>query len=229
MWNVPFIAQSYLINTSIFNEEKKVYNFKPISYRDEPETESNEIAVHGKANDAQIDADMFLCARLRANGIFMFVNNLDTFGHLLVMDDYDSDYSYPEFNRISLNRAEWTRRYIHEKYSDALNEDGIIEQPCPDVYWFPIVSPRYCKDLIGIMETYGKWSGGKDNYKDDRVEGGYENVPTVDIHMKQVNLENEWLYFLKHFIKPMQMKIFTGYDHDVSLDSFFSISSEHIF
>lgn len=38
-------------------------------------------------------------------------------------------------------------------------------QPCPDVYWMPIVSPRFCKDLIEIMEAFGKWSDGTNKVK----------------------------------------------------------------
>ena len=34
------------------------------------------------------------------------------------------------------------------------------------------------------MEHYGKWSSG--NNEDARLDGGYENVPTRDIHMNQV-------------------------------------------
>lgn len=36
-------------------------------------------------------------------------------------------------------------------------------QPCPDVYWFPIVSSRFCKEFIEIMENFGKWSDGSNN------------------------------------------------------------------
>ena len=35
------------------------------------------------------------------------------------------------------------------------------------------------------MEHFGQWSGGN-NY-DERISGGYENVPTRDIHMNQVS------------------------------------------
>ena len=28
------------------------------------------------------------------------------------------------------------------------------------MYWFPIVSEKYCDDLIKTMEAFGKWSGG---------------------------------------------------------------------
>ena len=34
------------------------------------------------------------------------------------------------------------------------------------------------------MEFFGQWSGGRN--EDGRLDGGYENVPTRDIHMTQV-------------------------------------------
>lgn len=36
------------------------------------------------------------------------------------------------------------------------------------------------------MEHHGGWSAGKN--EDTRLDGGYENVPTRDIHMKQVSI-----------------------------------------
>lgn len=53
--------------------------------------------------------------------------------------------------------------------------------------------------------------------QDLRLAGGYENVPTRDIHMSQVGLEQHWLYFLREYIRPVQEKVFTGYYHDVSV------------
>ncbi|RCN24243.1 hypothetical protein ANCCAN_30065 [Ancylostoma caninum] len=46
--------------------------------------------------------------------------------------------------------------------------------------------------MIEEMEHYGKWSDGSNKVgdtagiRDDRLAGGYENVPTRDIHMNQV-------------------------------------------
>ena len=34
------------------------------------------------------------------------------------------------------------------------------------------------------MEHFGQWSGGTN--QDERISGGYENVPTRDIHVNQV-------------------------------------------
>ena len=33
-------------------------------------------------------------------------------------------------------------------------------QPCPDVFWFPMVTPVFCKHLIEEMEHLNQWSGG---------------------------------------------------------------------
>lgn len=51
--------------------------------------------------------------------------------------------------------------------------------------------------------------------KDTRLDGGYENVPTVDIHMNQVGMEAQWLEFLRLYVEPLQTKVFTGYYHYV--------------
>lgn len=53
------------------------------------------------------------------------------------------------------------------------------------------------------------------NFQDERLTGGYENVPTRDIHMNQVGLEPQWLLFLKEFVKPLVERVFTGYNNDV--------------
>lgn len=51
--------------------------------------------------------------------------------------------------------------------------------------------------------------------QDPRLTGGYENVPTRDIHMTQVKFEPQWLHFLKEYVRPLQELVFTGYYHDV--------------
>ena len=63
--------------------------------------------------------------------------------------------------------------------------------------------------------------------QDERIDGGYENVPTRDIHMKQVGGEEQWLFFLDQFVKPLALKNYQGYDEDVGFFPFFFHS--HIF
>ncbi|RTG80605.1 uncharacterized protein DC041_0001722, partial [Schistosoma bovis] len=74
----------------------------------------------------------------------------------------------------------------------------------------PETLKTFCKHLIEEVENYGQWSTG-DNY-DPRLEGGYENVPTRDIHMRQIGWEEHWLHVLEKYVHKMQKKLFQGYD-----------------
>ena len=53
------------------------------------------------------------------------------------------------------------------------------------------------------------------SFQDSRIEGGYESVPTRDIHMNQVDFETEWLDFLRVYVAPLVERQFTGYNSDV--------------
>lgn len=46
------------------------------------------------------------------------------------------------------------------------------------------------------------------------MNGGYEAVPTRDIHMNQVGWERHWLHFLAEYVRPLQEYVFTGYFHN---------------
>ncbi|CAG4938365.1 unnamed protein product [Parnassius apollo] len=71
--------------------------------------------------------------------------------------------------------------------------------PCPDVYWVPWMSMRFCSEWIAIMEAFGQWSNRSNN--DKRLESGYDAVPIRDIHMIQLGLERQWLHILKE-VRP---------------------------
>uniref|UniRef100_A0A3P9D2B4 procollagen-lysine 5-dioxygenase n=1 Tax=Maylandia zebra TaxID=106582 RepID=A0A3P9D2B4_9CICH len=95
--------------------------------------------------------------------------------------------------------------FIHYDLSLSFNH----KKPCPDVFWFAVFSEKACDELVEEMEHYGSWSGGK--HQDKRIAGGYETVPTDDIHMKQIGFEKEWLHFIREFISPVTLKVFSGY------------------
>ncbi|MEQ2165648.1 hypothetical protein GOODEAATRI_019280 [Goodea atripinnis] len=48
-------------------------------------------------------------------------------------------------------------------------------------------------------------------FQDTRIQGGYENVPTIDIHMNQIDYEKEWQKFLLEYVAPITEKMFPGY------------------
>ncbi|KAG9346407.1 hypothetical protein JZ751_006718 [Albula glossodonta] len=157
-----------------------------------------------------MDPDMVFCRTVRDQGVFMFVSNRDEFGRLVSTANYNISRLHPDMWQIFDNPVDWREKYIHENYSKIFDEDeNVVEQPCPDVYWFPAFSEKMCDDLVETMEDFGQWSGGK--HTDERLAGGYENVPTVDIHMNQISFEKEWLKFLKEYIVPVTEKLYPGY------------------
>lgn len=193
----------------------------------------------------------------------MYIINTKTYGHLVNDEDFNLKNTRPDFYTFFTNQRDWEQRYIHPDYAEQFNPNfthkqvRILDQkktqinqvtntrfiqcfqPCPDVYWIPIVTEKFCKDLVAIMEAYGKWSDGSNHvstslfngetkmiyaliellfiFQDKRLDGGYEAVPTRDIHMNQVGLEKFWLKFLQKYVRPLQELIFVGYFHNVSV------------
>ncbi|XP_072758610.1 procollagen-lysine,2-oxoglutarate 5-dioxygenase isoform X2 [Anoplolepis gracilipes] len=188
LWNVPFVTNCYLINATIIANK----------------------ATRPSYEDADLDTEMTFAQKNRQRGLFMYLNNRLEFGHLVNPDTYDMRLTHPDMYQIIDNKLDWEKRYIHPNYSDIFDPDKKPIQPCPDVYWFPIASPRFTSELIGIVETFGQWSDGSNH--DSRLDSGYEAVPTRDIHMNQVGLENAWLTFLKDYVSPLQQRVFTGYE-----------------
>lgn len=189
LWNVPFVSSCYLIQGSLIHD---------------PHTRPSYI-------HKMLDPDMALMANLRANDEFIFVSNRLNFGHLVNAEDFQTTHLHNELWEIERNRYDWELRYLHPNYSASTTGENEPEQPCPDVYWFPIFTEKFCGEFIEEAEHFGKWSDGSNS--DRRLEGGYEAVPTRDIHMNQLGLEEEWLYLLDFYIRPLQEGIFTGYFH----------------
>uniref|UniRef100_A0A8C4MFA5 Procollagen-lysine,2-oxoglutarate 5-dioxygenase 1 n=1 Tax=Equus asinus asinus TaxID=83772 RepID=A0A8C4MFA5_EQUAS len=189
VWNVPYISNIYLIKGSALRAE----------------LQQTDLFHHSK-----LDADMAFCANIRQQDVFMFLTNRHTFGHLLSLDSYQTTHLHNDLWEVFSNPEDWKEKYIHENYTRAL-AGKLVEmvRPCPDVYWFPIFTETACDELVEEMEHYGQWSLG-DN-KDNRIQGGYENVPTIDIHMNQISFEREWHKFLVEYIAPMTEKLYPGY------------------
>ncbi|XP_029086075.1 procollagen-lysine,2-oxoglutarate 5-dioxygenase 1 isoform X1 [Monodon monoceros] len=187
VWNVPYISNIYLIKGSALRAE----------------LQEMDLFHHSK-----LDPDMAFCANIRQQDVFLFLTNRHAFGHLLSLDSYQTTHLHNDLWEVFSNPEDWKEKYIHENYTKAL-AGKMVEMPCPDVYWFPIFTETACDELVGEMEHYGQWSLG-DN-KDNRIQGGYENVPTIDIHMNQINFEREWHKFLVEYIAPMTEKLYPGY------------------
>lgn len=152
LWNVPFISSAYLIRGSFILDESTRPNF-----------------IH-----RLLDADMAFCKNLRENGHFFYVTNRGHWGHLVATEDFSTAHLNNELWEIENNRFDWELRYLHPNYSKSLADDAVLANPCPDVYWFPIVTERFADELVEEMEHFGKWSDGSNS-----VRGFGTNFPIV--------------------------------------------------
>ncbi|CAH8872001.1 unnamed protein product [Trichobilharzia szidati] len=187
IWNVPLVRSAYL--TSRWAVRKLI--------------------------DAKLgnEIDMNFAKEARDKNVFMFVDNQMEFGYLMNADNYTNDHLHNDLWQIFDNPQDWEEHYIQQEYFNFLKTEitmADVEQPCPDVFWFPLLTETFCKQLIEEMENFGEWSNG-DNH-DPRLEGGYENVPTRDIHMRQVDWEEHWQHVLGKYIYPIQKKLYEGYE-----------------
>jgi hypothetical protein len=116
--------------------------------------------------------------------------------------------SHPELYLFEANPDLWLARYLHPQY-DATRQLHPVQPGCWDVFQFPLLSTRACEQLISEAEAFGKWSGA--THTDQRLQGGYENVPTQDIHMWQLGLRTTWLAILRRLVGPVVEMEFDGY------------------
>ncbi|KAF3859962.1 hypothetical protein F7725_000217 [Dissostichus mawsoni] len=180
VWNVPYVSSVYLVKASLLRSELTEFDL---------------------FNSDILDPDMAFCHNIR-NQSSCFVTNMQTFGRIVSTETYQTSHLHNDLWQIFENPVDWQERYIHENYTYIMR-DKLIETPCPDVYWFPIFSDVACDHIVEEMEHFGKWSGGGNTNP-----GGYENVPTIDIHMNQINFEKEWHKFLLEYIAPITEKMY---------------------
>uniref|UniRef100_A0A4W5R9Z4 Procollagen-lysine,2-oxoglutarate 5-dioxygenase 1 n=1 Tax=Hucho hucho TaxID=62062 RepID=A0A4W5R9Z4_9TELE len=199
VWNVPYLTKVYLVKASLLHEELS----------------SNDLFSSGT-----LDLDMAFCHNARNKGVFMYVTNMHTFGRMLSTENYQMSHLHNDLWQIFENPKDWEERYIHENYTKIMR-DKLIETPCPDVYWFPLFSDIGCDHIVQEMENFGQWSGGRNT--DTRIQGGYENVPTIDIHMTQINYEKEWQKLLLDYIAPITETMYPGYYTKAQFDLAFVV------
>ncbi|KAI1712024.1 procollagen-lysine,2-oxoglutarate 5-dioxygenase [Ditylenchus destructor] len=192
LWNVPFVNSILAISGQKLS---LLAGKEPFSY------------------SKTTDPDMSFAQYCRDNGYFMIVDNRLYYGFLVESDGFAhlplDSIIHPELYDFPNNKQLWEKRYIHPLYFDMMQPDGEVPLACPDVYDFPFVSERFCREIIEVMENYGQWSDGGN--ADRRLEGGYENVPTRDIHMNQIGFDRQWLAVIDEYVVPVQEKVFIGF------------------
>lgn len=95
----------------------------------------------------------------------MYINNEIHYGHLIDPDNFNTSYIIPELYEIFNNLDDWKARYIHPDYFKSLESNTTFQEPCPDVFWFPVVTKQFTEDLVYVMEKFNRWSGSSHHVK----------------------------------------------------------------
>lgn len=180
-WNVPFVMDAYLIKREILEKYSNLYS-----------------------KNTNPDLDVRFCQNLRDLDIFMYVCNLGDYGYL------EQELTiYDIFDR----REEWENKYLHSKFLENRNKTSdFCQELCNDIYNFPLFSQIFCSELISEVEKYGKWSRGHDEHYDSRLgENYYENVPTVDVQLFEINFSKHWDKIVEMYIAPMAKILYYSY------------------
>ncbi|XP_023555160.1 procollagen-lysine,2-oxoglutarate 5-dioxygenase 1 [Octodon degus] len=197
VWNVPYISNVYLIKGSILRAELQ----RP------------DLFHHRK-----LDPDMAFCANIRQQEVFMFLTNRHSFGHLLSLDSYQTTHLHNDLWEVFSNPEDWKEKYIHENYTKALAGklvETVKMAVAQEQNWDSHSLLGWGRTRQGLClrrrSLGGHLSPCCGHFQDNRIQGGYENVPTIDIHMNQISFEREWHKFLVEYIAPMTEKLYPGY------------------
>ncbi|XP_060949665.1 procollagen-lysine,2-oxoglutarate 5-dioxygenase 2 [Limanda limanda] len=208
LWNIPYMAHIYLVKGQVLRNEMKERNYFVLEKLDPDMAlcrNAREMTSHREKDSPSPESFHMLRP---PKGVFMYITNRHDFGRLISTANYNTSHYNSDLWQIFENPVDWKEKYIHKNYTRIFTEN-LLEQPCTDVFWFPVFSQKACDEIVEEMEHYGSWSGG--NHEDKRITGGYETVPTDDIHMKQIGYDKEWLHFIREFISPVTLKVFSGY------------------
>lgn len=188
-WNVPYIAHCLLIKRKIIEADPLIYS-KSIN--------------------------MNMCERFAYN-----VRKMDEFMYVLNMDDYGDMGAHAQGPTVPVtlfslldNKTLWERKYLHKNYLRYINNlhNLSFAELCPDIFSFPLFSEDFCTELIGLTESYGRWSKGKDEHLDERLgKNYYENVPTVDVQLFEINLEEQWRKIIFTYVAPIAKILYSNY------------------
>lgn len=198
-WNVPYVMGTYLIKREVLQQ------------------------LPNLLTQSKRDLDLRISESFRAADRRMYVTNMESFGYLVDEDEVATELANAVDNinpdsitltDLPTRRAAWEKKYLHPDFLRYLADfQGIpVTEPCRDAFCFPLFSETFCQELIAKSEGLGEWSAGRDNHIDNRLGNNYyENVPTQDIQLFQLQLHDTWTEITKSYIAPMARRLYSFY------------------
>ena len=205
-WNVPHISGNILINREYI---EKVQGF-----------------FTNNSNNSHFSTSMYFSHNCRTNNIFMYVTNMQKYGYIYDKEQQGSKSKEKE-EKITIsekvinktlfsfydNHDLWAETYLHPDFLKCIhNLDKLpVEEPCKWTFKFPFVNDKFCDELLNEVNERGDWSPGNNSKTKDKRINNVENVPTQDIHMKQIGFREHWNDIVKKYMAPVVSHLFSPF------------------
>ncbi|KAM8794224.1 multifunctional procollagen lysine hydroxylase and glycosyltransferase LH3-like [Eudromia elegans] len=190
VWNVPYVSHAYAVQGGTLRGQLRPRRLFALG---------------------DTDPDMAFCRSARERGVFLHVTNREDFGHLVATGHYNVTRLHPDLWQLQDNPLDWEDKYLHENYSRIFDED-LYEEPCPDVYWFPLFSKHLCDELVAEAEHYGRWSTASEVRAPMGAPRAPEGTPAGQaVALGLLGLEGTWQGALRRHVAPVAQKLYPGY------------------
>ena len=191
LWSVPCISQAYLVNMNYVKIQEAKLNY----------TKSNNV-IYCTVDDTEFSGEWPF-----------FLTNEIRHGHRVTPDRFETNHVHNELFQLMHNRYDWELSYLHPDWRKSLDMNTPVEQPCPDVFWFPLASTQFCSEIIDTMEKHGKWNTGTNYNGAPSGSADHPNpdpYPTVDVDVIDVGFYPHWVEIVRSYITPLRKRVFTG-------------------
>ena len=201
-WNVPHISGNILINREYI---EKVQGF-----------------FTNNSGNNNFSTSMYFSHNCRSNNIFMYTTNMQNYGYI-----YDTESNNVKKEKITISEKAinkslfafyenpdlWAETYLHPDFLKCIGNLSKlqVEEPCKWTFKFPFVNDRFCNELLDEVNKRGDWSPGNDSKTKDKRINNVENVPTQDIHMKQIGFREHWNDIVKKYMAPVVSHLFSPF------------------
>ena len=193
-WNIPYLAGNYLINKETI---QKIQNFYTNDY------------------NSNFNVYMKFSKNCRDNNIFLYVENLDKYGYIFegLKDKIPLNAIHKDFYLFETNKDKWAKKYFHPDFYNIINNWKLLKftEPCKFAFDFPFVNDLFCEHLLDEVNNINEWSTGGHKKTEDKRISGIENIPTVDIHMKQIGFRKQWESIIHTYIAPLVSYLYSPF------------------
>lgn len=194
-WNVPHISGNILINKEYI---QKIQGF-----------------FTNNSENNHFSSSMCFSDNCRKNNISMYVTNIEKYGYIIDNDDQSIIKPNNDVINKSLFTVDstWGERYLHHDFFISINnwEQLPLEEPCKWAFTFPFVNDKFCDELLNEVLERGEWSPGGDTTEKDKRINNVENIPTQDIHMKQIGFREQWNSIILKYISPLVSHLYSPF------------------